>query len=119
MATDLEKPVLLGTNTTDNQHRSLRLRLVGTQSSRDAIGSKIRVTVNGDDEQTVQLTAGDGYESTNERMVEIGIGLSERVSKIEIVWPSSHHSVFTNVASEHAWTAIESSSELVSIPSGH
>ena len=115
VATDLESPVLLGTNKTENPHRSIRLKLVGTQSSRDAIGARIRVTVSSGDERTVQLTAGDGYESCNERMVEVGVAVSERVNKIDILWPSGHRSVFTNVACGTDWLAVESSLVLISI----
>ncbi|WP_397569120.1 FG-GAP-like repeat-containing protein [Schlesneria sp. T3-172] len=113
VATDLEKPVLLATNATENQCHSLCLKLIGTQSSRDAIGAKIRVVLQNGEERIAQLTGGDGYESCSERVVSIGVSRDERVNKIEVQWPSGHKDVFENVAVAAKWLAIESRSTLV------
>lgn len=115
VATDLERPVLLATNTATTNARSLRLKLIGTESCRDAIGAKIHVTVSDEierDERFIQVTAGDGYESCNERMIAVGTNDREHVSKIEIQWPSGKKSMFNNVACGPVWLAIESTSVL-------
>ncbi len=117
VATDLERPVLLAVNTTVSTNHSFRLRLVGTQSSRDAIGSKIRVIVDEGDERVCQLTAGDGYESSNERMIEIGVGHSDRLKLIEIRWPSGITLQLENVACDRVWLAIEGQPHLkITVP---
>ena len=113
VVTDLEQPILLGTNATENRNCSLRLRLIGTESSRDAIGAKIRVLVTAGDERVCQLTAGDGYESCNQRMITIGLGETSSVSRIEIRWPSGNRSQFEQVACDQVWLAIEGAKALI------
>ena len=107
IATDLEGPVLLAVNQTESPFQSLRLRLVGTQSSRDAIGAKVTIVEQSGDERVYQLTAGDGYESSNERVLEICLGAVERVSRVEIRWPSGNVSVTSDVILSGDWIAIE------------
>lgn len=111
--TDLERPITLATNTTAAPGHSLCLQLVGTQSNRDAIGAKIHVVVADGDERFSQVTAGDGYESTNERCVEIGLGQADRVKSVEIRWPSGTKSHFADVAAERIWLAIEGAASLI------
>jgi hypothetical protein len=107
VATDLEGAVLLAVNQTESPFRSLRLRLVGTQSSRDAIGARVIIVEPSSDEHVYQLTAGDGYESSNERVLEICPGAVERISRVEIRWPSGNVSVTTDVDISGDWLAIE------------
>ncbi len=107
VATDLEGPVLLAVNQTESPFQSLRLRLVGTQSSRDAIGAKVKIVEPSGDERVYQLTAGDGYESSNERVLEICLGAVERVSRVEIRWPSGNVSVTRDVILSGEWISIE------------
>ncbi|HEX6985662.1 MAG TPA: FG-GAP-like repeat-containing protein, partial [Planctomycetaceae bacterium] len=61
----LFEPVSLVTNRSPSAGRSLALRLVGA-GARDAIGATVRVTAGGRT-WTKQLTAGDGYQCSNER----------------------------------------------------
>jgi tetratricopeptide (TPR) repeat protein len=112
VATDLERPVLLAENATDSGNYSLRLRLVGTNGARDAIGAKVRVTVTPGDERVCQLTAGDGYEASNERTLEIGTGSRDAVARIDIQWPSGKKSSFTEVSCQRHWTVVEGRAEL-------
>ncbi len=116
IATDLEKPVLLAENVTVVPNHSFRLKLAGTLSSRDAIGAKVTVVVNPGDERVCQLTAGDGYESSNERVLEIGVGSAESVARVEIRWPSGTKSSFSNVQCNQNWFAIEGRAALISQP---
>ncbi len=113
VATDLERPALLAENQTETPHHSLRLKLVGTSSSRDAIGAKIRVLVGPNDERVCQMTAGDGYESSNERLVQIGVGTTDTVTRVEIRWPSGVKSEFTNISCHQNWLAIEGRAVLI------
>ena len=113
VATDLEKPALLGVNTTVSTNHSLRLKLIGTRGSRDAIGAKIRAVVAKGDERVYQLSAGDGYESSNERIIEIGIGTQKRLKRLEIRWPSGTQFQLEDVACDRTWLAIEGSTNLI------
>lgn len=115
VATDLEKPVLLAENTTQNDNHGLRLKLVGTKSSRDAIGGKVTVVVTNGDERIYQLTAGDGYESSNEHLIEVGTGSVETVQHVEVRWPSGTVSHFEDVACDEYLVLVEGHATLVPI----
>lgn len=116
IATDLERPPLLAENTTESDHHSLRITLVGTVGSRDAIGAKIQVSVAAGDERFFQLTAGDGYESSNERVIEIGTGLVPVVKRVTIYWPSGFVEHFDNVQCDLQWLAVENRADFASLP---
>ena len=107
VATDLEDAALLAENHTKTDHRSLRLQLIGTESSRDAIGAKVRVTVSSGQERFAQITAGDGYESSNERLITLGCGPIDQVDQVEITWPSGQVSTADRVQLDQAWLLIE------------
>jgi hypothetical protein len=107
VATDLETSVILGENNTDSPNHSLRLRLVGTKSSRDAIGTKVHVSTRGGETRRLQLTAGDGYESSNERVLRVGVGSLDSVERITIHWPSGETSHSENLSVDHEWLVIE------------
>jgi hypothetical protein len=115
VATDLERPVLLAENTTITQNSFLRLRLTGTASSRDAIGAKIVVKISDGDERVLQLTAGDGYESCNERSLEIGLGEIRSLQRLEINWPSGATSRYDNITLDQWLHAIEGQGQLVNV----
>jgi hypothetical protein len=99
-------------NTSETENHSLRIKLVGTESSRDAIGSKIQVLVTPGDERFFQLTAGDGYESSNERLIVIGTGQESSVSRVIIRWPSGAVSHFDNMKCGFDFIAVEKRTDL-------
>ena len=111
VTTDLEKPVLLAENQTEHQNRYLQIRLVGTKSNRDAIGAKVKITVTDRDVRHVQLVAGDGYESSNERILRIGVGLCDQVERVEIHWPSGETTRKDQVLVKHQWLVLEGFAE--------
>ncbi len=115
VATFLDGPVALGTNKTQCPGNFLRLKLVGTTASRDAIGAQLRIVVTSGDERRIQLTAGDGYESSNERLVHVGLGVCDHIERLEIVWPSGTTSVFEDVAGRTTWLAIEGTVRLTEL----
>jgi len=114
--TDLERPVLLAENETSGGNYSLRLKLVGTNGARDAIGAKVRVTIAPGDERVCQLTAGDGYEASNERVIEVGTGSRDTTARIKILWPSGKKSEFAGVSCQRRWTAVEGRADLIEDP---
>ena len=116
VATDLERPVLLAENTTVTKNCFLRLRLTGTVSSRDAIGAKLVVQISDGDERVLQLSAGDGYESSNERCLQVGLGNADSVKRLEIYWPSGEISRFENIAVDQSLCVIEGQVNFVTAP---
>lgn len=93
----LDDPVMLLENTTASAGNHLAVQIVGTQSSRDATTTRLVATVNG--RQIVrQFTAGDGYQSSNQKQVVFGLGDDDLVQELTVQWPSGQSQKFTNIA---------------------
>jgi enediyne biosynthesis protein E4 len=78
-------------------NHSLRVKLVGTKSNRDGIGSKVRVTSAGGT-QTEMMRSGSSYLSASELVLTFGLGQREKADRVEILWPSGQVDRLTNVA---------------------
>ncbi|MEO9930190.1 FG-GAP-like repeat-containing protein [Rhodopirellula bahusiensis] len=104
---DLVEPLALLENQTTTDHRWLQLKLIGTQTERDAIGARVHFHLdNAKLLRTVQT--GDGYMSRNENLISVGIPANQSVHRIEIIWPSGTRQSFDNVSMERRALIIES-----------
>ena len=83
----LHDPVAILSNTTPAVGRHLSLRLIGVQSNRDAIGTTVQAR-SGSKSIFRQLTAGDGYQCSNERRLVFGTGSAVQINELVIRWPS-------------------------------
>lgn len=92
----LHEPSSLLTNETHGVGRSLAIRLVGVESNRDAIGTTVDARI-GNRRIIRQLTAGDGYQASNERRLVLGAGDAERIDRLTVRWPSRTEQQFENV----------------------
>ncbi|PTY07957.1 CRTAC1 family protein [Opitutaceae bacterium EW11] len=88
--TQVDGPPLLLRNDQELQHHFLRLKLVGRQSNRDAIGAWIRVRL-GTQILGRQVMPTRSYLSQSELPVTIGLG-SSTPADVEITWPSGQTS---------------------------
>jgi enediyne biosynthesis protein E4 len=86
--------------------RSLRLKLVGTKSNRDAIGASVRVT-HGGTSQSRLVKSGSSYLSQSELPLTFGVGTRDRVDTVVINWPSGRTEEFKNVATGKAYECVE------------
>lgn len=108
---DLMEPLTLLENQTNSDHRWLQLKLIGTQTERDAIGARVHFHL--DDTQLLRtVQTGDGYMSRNENLISIGIPANQHLHRIDIVWPSGLHQSFDNVATERRGLIIESQPQI-------
>jgi enediyne biosynthesis protein E4 len=73
-------------NDVGNSNRSIRFRLVGTKSNRDAIGATVRITTQGQ-EQRRMVRSGSSYLSQSELPVTFGVGKQERIERVYVEWP--------------------------------
>jgi tetratricopeptide (TPR) repeat protein len=100
------KPAALVVNHTERPGHFVSLRLIGTASERDATGARVTLALSDGTRLTQQLTAGDGYQCTNERRLICGLG-EAHVERLEIRWPSGVHQVLTDVARDEFRTIVE------------
>ena len=99
-------PAVLFRNDRQSQNRSLRLRLVGSTSNRDAIGATVRIT-HGGITQTRMVRSGSSYLSQSELPVTFGVGMRDKVDRVVITWPNGRTEDFANVATGKPYTATE------------
>ncbi len=81
-----ETPMLY-LNNLKKSGNSVELKLVGTESNRDAIGACVRLTAGGKTMMR-QVEAGSGYASQTMLPLHFGLGKADRVDAIEVRWPS-------------------------------
>jgi tetratricopeptide (TPR) repeat protein len=81
-------PASLVTNQTQSSGRHyLNFRLHASTTARDAINTQVVVTAEGRT-WTKTLLAGDGYQASNERMLQFGLGDIDGGVEVLIRWPS-------------------------------
>lgn len=90
-----QRPFLLRNGGNDSNW--LALDLTGSESSRDAIGARVRVRVDGGREQHLTVSTAGSYLSSGDRRLHFGLGTAEEASLIEIEWPSGSVQLLENV----------------------
>jgi hypothetical protein len=89
-------------------NHSLRVKLVGTKSNRDGIGSLVRVTSgSGKDSQSKMLRSGSSYLSQSELALTFGLGTQTKADTVEIQWPSGQVDKLENVSAGQTITVRE------------
>src|SRR5215510_11456205 len=94
-------------------NRSLRFRLVGTKSNRDAIGAVIQI-FHGGTSQSRMVKSGSSYLSQSELPVTFGVGTRDRVDRVVVSWPNGRTEEFTNVVTGKAYECVEGKGMLAS-----
>ena len=105
MTTNNGPPVLFR-NDQSAGNRSLRFRLIGTASNRDAIGASVRIFHDGTS-QTRVVRSGSSYLSQSELPVTFGIGRRDRVDRVVVTWPNGRVEEFANVAAGRGYDCVE------------
>jgi enediyne biosynthesis protein E4 len=83
---NMDQAPFLYSPTTRPQSNWIRVKLTGTKSNRDAIGARVRVTVNGIT-QTDEVRSGESYISTCDLRLHFGLGQGLVIDRLEIRWP--------------------------------
>ncbi|MCA9034627.1 MAG: VCBS repeat-containing protein [Planctomycetaceae bacterium] len=85
--THVDDPVALLENHTSSLGHYLTIHLRGLHCSRDAIGSRVRISA-GEKVWYNHLTAGDGFQASNQKQLTFGFGDLQHIDQLEIHWPS-------------------------------
>lgn len=94
-------------NVTANRNHWILLKLVGTKSSRMAIGAQIRITAENGLKQYNEVTTACGYAGACDSRIHFGLGASKVISEIDIQWPSRIHQVLRDVPADQLLTIKE------------
>ncbi len=99
-------PAYLYRNDQLAKNRSIRFRMVGTKSNRDAIGAVVRVSAGGLN-QSRMVKSGSSYLSQSELPVTFGLGKIEKAERIVIQWPSGRTEEFANLTAGRGYECVE------------
>jgi len=99
-------PAVLFRNDQAAGNRSVRLRLIGTQSNRDAIGATVRIYHGGTSQSRV-VRSGSSYLSQSELPVTFGVGKRDVLDRVAIAWPNGRAEEFARVATGKQYDCIE------------
>jgi hypothetical protein len=100
------------TNGTATAARSISCRLLGCRSNRDGLGAKLMASIAGE-ARFFEMTSGDGYCASNERVILIGLGTADSADAIDVVWPSGVRQRLTGVPAGTRITIVEGRSALL------
>jgi hypothetical protein len=100
-------PALLFRNDQLAGNRSIRVRFVGTQSNRDAIGTSVRI-FHGGSSQSRLVKGGSSYLSQSELPVTFGLGRRDKVDRLVIQWPSGRTEEYKELAVGRPYECVES-----------
>jgi len=87
-------------------NRSIRFKLIGTKSNRDAIGARVKLFAGGT-MQTRFVRSGSSYLSQSELPVTFGLGKQDAVERIVIDWPSGRSEEYKNLQAGKAYELAE------------
>jgi hypothetical protein len=99
-------PAYLYRNDHSSGNRGIRFRLVGTKSSRDAIGAVVRIYYNGQS-QSRMVRGGSSYLSQSELPVTFGVGKRDKIERATVEWPSGRTEEFQGLAAGNSYQCIE------------
>ncbi len=87
-------------------NHSIRFRLTGTKSNRDAIGAMVRVEHEGSTQERL-VKGGSSYLSQSELPVIFGLGKRDKIDRVTIEWPSGRSEEYKNLATGQAYDCVE------------
>ena len=97
---------LLLRNETTPRNRYLRVRLVGSVSNRDGVGTRVTVVAEGR-RQIRERKGGGSYLSASDSALHFGLGQAPRADLVEVRWPSGRTDVLRDVAVDRVLVVTE------------
>ena len=95
VVSSLEGTVELWHNVSPEPDHWIDIKLTGTHSNRDGIGARIRIG-----NQYNDMTSAVSYASASLVPVHFGLGKSDSVDRIEIIWPRGKRQILENVKAD-------------------
>jgi hypothetical protein len=99
-------PAYLFRNDQTAGNHSVRFRLIGAKSNRDAIGARVRIFSNGTT-QSRMVRSGSSYLSQSELPVTFGLGKNDRIEQAVIDWPNGATEEFKDLAAGKTYQITE------------
>ena len=91
------------------------LNLEGVQSNRSAIGTKLKFDLDNGRTIFYSINTGGSF-GANSLQAEIGLGQSELIQTLTIIWPSSDAQIFNSVVVNKKYKLLEGQNKLIEEP---
>ena len=98
-------PMILRNHGVPGQHW-VSFELAGTKSNRLALNARIKIVAGGMT-QTQEIHSGGSYLSQNDLRVHFGLGPAEKITGVEIRWPSGKVENLRDLAADHYYSILE------------
>jgi hypothetical protein len=99
-------PAFLYRNDQVGGNRSIRFRLVGTKSNRDAIGAVVRIFCDGQSQRRT-VHGGCSYLSQSELPVTFGLGKRAKIERVTLDWPSGRQEEYKDLSAGRSYECTE------------
>jgi hypothetical protein len=99
-------PAYLYRNDQLSGNRSIRFRLIGTKSNRDAIGATVRIFYGGEASSRL-VKSGSSYLSQSELALTFGLAKRDKVDRAVLTWPSGRVEEYKNLAAGRTFECTE------------
>jgi hypothetical protein len=99
-------PAYLYRNDQQTGNHSIRFRLTGTKSNRDAIGAMVRIEHEGSTQERL-VKGGSSYLSQSELPVTFGLGKRDKIDRVVIEWPSGQTEEHKSLAAGQTYDCVE------------
>ncbi len=96
----------------------VRMRLVGTESNRSAIGARVTIW-HGASRQTRQVATTSGYLSGQSLYLHFGLGADEHVERLVVHWPAGGVTELENLAANAFWELREGDAKARRVATPH
>lgn len=103
--------IFLWRNLTTTSNNYLKVKLQGTDSNRDGVGSRIEISVNGEKQYRYTL-CGEGYLAQNSSSEFFGVGTATTIDYVKVTWLSGIEDVLFNVPVNQTLEILEGSETL-------
>ena len=96
-------------NDTEISSNYIRIKTIGIRSNRDGIGARVRLTLEDSVQQQIVRTGGS-YCSQSEMTLTFGLGKSETIGRLEILWTSGEIDQYTELEANQLIEIVEGAS---------
>ena len=94
---NINKPAFIYKNTSSEKSKNyLQIVLKGAEKNTQGIGTTVTISL-GDKQQQLAQSPARGYLSTVSPVLNFGLGTTEMVDVVEVIWPSGKQETLTNV----------------------
>ena len=102
----LNGPPALLRNTCINQNHFIEMELIGVSVDRDAVGARV-IIKSGHESWVDSVVVGEGYYSSNEKAIAIGLGGVAKIDRANVVWPDGSEQDLGEIAVDQRYVVVQ------------